>query len=116
MESLSLSVPVVDPVVVVDTMKKSLWTLLSKCQELYKMAAEAVQSDAEQPRSSLVAGGTNNQDVAALTLGDGKESSTSKKAAAVVFLPPSSLVTPDPVEGDPGMGSDEDRDLYTTRG
>ena len=77
MESLSLSVPVVDPVVVVDTMKKSLWTLLSKCQELYKMAAEAVQSDAEQPRSSLVAGGTNNQDVAALTLGDGKESSVS---------------------------------------
>ena len=78
MESLSLSVPVVDPVVVVDTMKKSLWTLLSKCQELYKMAVDAVQSDAEQPRSSLVAGGTNNQDVAAaLTPGDGKESSVS---------------------------------------
>lgn len=77
MESLTMSVPVVDPVVVVDTMKSSLQTLFSKCQELYKMAVDAVQSDPEQPRSSLVASVTKNQDVAALTTGDGKESSVS---------------------------------------
>jgi len=116
LESPSFSVPVVDPVVVMETMKTSLQSLFSKCQELYSMAAAAVQSagDAEPPRSSLVAEKSRTDPETLSQVGN--KSSTSKTESSLVFLPPSSLVASTPVEGDPGMGSEEDSDMYTTRG
>merc|ERR1719350_2673236 len=98
MESLSVAMPVVDPVVVMATMKTSLQTLLTKCQEVYSMAAEAVKSD--PPKSELMA----------------EKPSTEAKAASVLFLPSSSLTPTGPVEEDHGMGTEEDKDMYTTRG
>jgi len=93
-ESLSLSLPVIDPAVVMDTMKSCLETLSNKCTELYNMAVDSAQPDT---KSSLVA----------------ENHST---GSTVVFLPSSSLVPSHPVQGDPGMGTEEDSDLYTTRG
>jgi len=94
-ESLSLSLPVIDPVVVMDTMKSFLEILSTKCAEFYHLAVDVAQP--ATPKSSLVA---ENQ----------------RAVPTVVFLPPSSLTPSHPVEGDPGMGTEEDSDMYTTRG
>ena len=91
---MSLSLPVIDPAVVMDTMKSCLETLSDKCTELYNMTVDSAQPDT---KSSLVA----------------ENHST---GSTVVFLPSSSLVPSHPVQGDPGMGTEEDSDLYTTRG
>jgi len=94
-ESLSLSLPVIDPVAVLETMKSCLEILSTKCTELYHLAVDVAQPDT--PKSSLVV-------------------EKPRAVPTVVFLPPSSLAPSHPVQGDPGMGTEEDSDLYTTRG
>eukprot|EP00092_Neocalanus_flemingeri_P008332 GFUD01008984.1.p1 GENE.GFUD01008984.1~~GFUD01008984.1.p1 ORF type:complete len:266 (+),score=97.29 GFUD01008984.1:37-834(+) len=114
-EPVSVSVPVFDPVVVLDTIKRSVQTLSSKCLELYRVTVAAMQrpGETESGRSSLVSEQSSGE---VKTVDDGREATKPKKETAVLFVSPSSLVAPGPVQGDPGMSSEEDRDLYTTRG
>merc|ERR1712183_612602 len=65
LQPVSFSVPLMDPVVVVNTMMSSMQIMLSKCKEVYKMAVVAMQEagQGESGRSTLLAEKSSKDDV-----------------------------------------------------
>merc|ERR1719158_1476027 len=89
--------PSLDMSLIASGMRKSLYFLMAKAKNLYQLAVENVVALTQEQKVTV------SSPPAPATV------------SSVVFVDPALQKTVE-VEGDPGMGTEEDKDLYTTRG
>jgi len=113
LHDIELTLPVLDPAVLVGGFVSGVKKLLMDMREAGSVALTAAKN-LSQEKTIPVPEGKEDENQTDSKHKDVRQNTS--KETSVVFIPEKSLVASQPVEGDPGMGTEEDSDLYTTRG
>merc|ERR1719167_1569186 len=100
----SLEPSSVDMSLIASGIRRSLYFLMAKGKDLYKLASEKVAVVMQEQKVDVKKEVLSSSSAA-----------TPAIVSSVVFVDPATQSTVES-EGDPGMATEEDKDLYTTRG